>query len=279
MRSRAACRGEGRVSGGGLTPPSLCPLPHPGGRPQPRLRPEDGVGHPDTLSVGPTGAACKHVNSGPVRRGTADEVLGSNPLQEPSVNLSPALPLSDRRVGLGLLLWLTAAFALSGPLSRGPAPLVPASVWVSVFAVLLLWRRSLALQAWTARVDLRVPILWHTVRVVFGALFLLLAARGELPGRFAYAAGWGDIVAGALALPAAWAVGHPGARRWVLAWNALGLADILFVVLNAARFFLTERESMLAFTQLPYRLLPLFIVPLVILSHLLVFRRLRARAT
>jgi hypothetical protein len=194
------------------------------------------------------------------------------------MHLSPALPASDRRVGLGLLLWFTAAFALSGPVSRGPAFLVPVSIWGCVLAAVLAWRRSPSLQAWTERVDLRLPILWHTVRVLFGALFLQLYAAGELPGRFAVAAGWGDIGAGALAVPAAWAVVRPGARRWVLAWNVLGLVDILFVVLNAARLFLTERESMLAFTRLPYRLLPLFVVPLVILSHVLVFARLRPGA-
>ena len=151
------------------------------------------------------------------------------------MHLSPALPLSDRRVGTGLALWFAAALVLSGPVSRGPAFLAPALLWVTVLAAVLLWRSSPALQAWTERLDLRLPILWHTARIVFGALFLQLWAAGELPGRFAIAAGWGDILSGALALPAAWVVGRPGARRWVLAWNVLGFADILFVVLNAAR--------------------------------------------
>jgi hypothetical protein len=191
------------------------------------------------------------------------------------VHLSPALPVPTSRVGLALALWLAAAFALSGPVAHGPAFLVPLSLWSCVLAVALYWRRSPSLQAWTDQLDLRAPILWHTVRVYFGARFLQLYAAGELPGTFALAAGWGDIVAGALALPAALAVSRPAARRWVLAWNALAFADILFVVLNAARLFLTQRESMAAFTQLPLRLLPLFIVPLVILSHGLVFVRLR----
>ena len=189
--------------------------------------------------------------------------------------LSPALPVSTSRISLALLTWFAAAFALSGPIVRGPAFLAPLLLWCCVLGVALCWRRSPSLQAWAAGLDLRGPLLWHTVRIYFGVRFLQLHAAGELPGAFALAAGWGDIAAGALALPAALAASRPGARRWVLAWNALAFADILFVVFNAARLFLTQRESMLAFTQLPLRLLPLFVVPLVILSHLLVFARLR----
>ena len=193
------------------------------------------------------------------------------------MHLSPSLPLptSHARVGVALIAWFTAAFALSGPIVRGPAFLAPLLLWGCVLTVALYWRRSPSLQAWTGQLDLRGPIVWHVVRVYFGARFLQLHAAGELPGAFAVTAGWGDIVAGALALPAAWAVSRPAARRWVLAWNALAFADILFVVFNAARLFLTARESMSAFTLLPLRLLPLFIVPLVILTHLLVFARLR----
>ena len=171
------------------------------------------------------------------------------------MHLSSSLPVptSHARVGVALLAWFAAAFALSGPIVRGPAFLAPLLLWCCVLTVALCWHRSPSLQAWAAQLDLRGAILWHVVRVYFGARFLQLHAAGELPGAFAVTAGWGDIVAGALALPAALAVGRPAARRWVLAWNALAFADILFVVLNAARLFLTQRETMLAFTQLPLR--------------------------
>ncbi len=58
-------------------------------------------------------------------------------------------------------------------------------------------------------------------------------------------------------------------RRFYLVWNALGLADILFVVVTAARLGIVAPDSMKALLVLPLSLLPTFLVPLIITSHLL----------
>ena len=50
--------------------------------------------------------------------------------------------------------------------------------------------------------------------------------------------------------------------------------DILFVVASAARSGLTDPPSMIELTRLPLSLLPTFIVPLIIASHIVVFVRL-----
>ena len=58
-------------------------------------------------------------------------------------------------------------------------------------------------------------------------------------------------------------------------WNFVGLIDIGMVVLAAARLGLTEPASMRALTHLPLSLLPTWLVPLIIATHLLIFVRLR----
>jgi hypothetical protein len=68
------------------------------------------------------------------------------------------------------------------------------------------------------------------------------------------------------------------AKSLLLIWNTLGLIDIIFVVFSALRFGLKDWQSMHALRELPLSLLPTFLVPLVIASHVLIFARLaRAR--
>jgi hypothetical protein len=104
-----------------------------------------------------------------------------------------------------------------------------------------------------------------------GFYFLVLGARGELPHDFATPAGWGDILVASLAVLLL--ISGPPAtlqhRRLYLVWNALGLADILFVVGTAARLAIVDPDSMKTLLVLPLSLLPTFLVPLIITSHLL----------
>jgi len=65
---------------------------------------------------------------------------------------------------------------------------------------------------------------------------------------------------------------------FLVLWNTLGLIDIIFVVSSALRFGLKDWQSMHALRELPLSLLPTFLVPLIIASHVLIFVRLtRAR--
>src|SRR5205809_739032 len=56
-------------------------------------------------------------------------------------------------------------------------------------------------------------------------------------------------------------------------WNTIGLTDILFVVMLALRLGLQDRQSMHALREFPLSLLPTFLVPLIIVSHVLIFIR------
>jgi hypothetical protein len=106
----------------------------------------------------------------------------------------------------------------------------------------------------------------------------VLCQRGQLPCAFAKPAGWGDIIVAVLALAVVAAMRTEFAKTVFLIWNTIGLIDIIFVVFSAFRFGLTDWQSMHALRELPLSLLPTFLVPLIIASHVLIFVRLaRAR--
>lgn len=131
-------------------------------------------------------------------------------------------------------------------------------------------------RAWADDISLRALVAIHLTRFV-GVYFLLLARQGALAASFAVPAGYGDLLVATLALGLI-LIGEPGAR-WIrglyLIWNSLGLVDILLVVGNAARVGLADPQSMQPLLRFPLSLLPTFLVPVIITSHVLIFRRLR----
>jgi hypothetical protein len=192
---------------------------------------------------------------------------------------SPLLPMR-RRLRIGLGAWACGALLVSasGVMESLPPAVIPLLLGGSVLAFCLACARSRAFRASVLSLDPRPAVLFHLVRVVAGAGFLVLHARGQLPGAFALQAGWGDIAVGlaaplvALALPADTRL----KRGVVLAWSVVGLLDILWVVGNAQRMILFEGDLRVpaTLTRFPFSLLPLFIVPLVFITHGLVLARL-----
>jgi hypothetical protein len=184
---------------------------------------------------------------------------------------------SKRVVILVLLGWLCFAAGLSGWFYNASAQAVAAIVWTFTALVLFAcWKISL-IRVWALNVDVRWLVLLHVTRLFAGAYFLVLCQRGQLPCGFARPAGWGDIVIAVLALAVLGATRTQFAKTLLLTWNTLGLIDIIFVVLSALRFGLNDWQSMHALRELPLSLLPMFLVPLIIASHVLIFVRL-ARA-
>jgi hypothetical protein len=175
---------------------------------------------------------------------------------------------------------VAAAFAARGIFMglRPPAP----QVMIAGLAVVALFatRRIGWLRIWSDTVDPRVLVLPHLVRAVAAAGFLQAVSRGELPAGFALPAAWGDLavaVLAALLLCAGAIRTRHHARAWQV-WNVLGLIDIVLVVGNAARFWLADSAAMSPMLRLPLALLPSFLVPIVFVTHALLFGRLSAVA-
>jgi hypothetical protein len=124
----------------------------------------------------------------------------------------------------------------------------------------------------------------NAVRVLPGALFVVLYAAGELPAPFASSAGWGDIFAGVAALPLAWSIALVGSRVRTLAllWNTIGIADLIAAIALGAlsspgplQVFVGPPTTVMM-TSLPWLLVPGFIVPSLVFIHLVIYTRLAA---
>lgn len=180
----------------------------------------------------------------------------------------------NRLVILMLLGWVCLALGLSGWLHEASAPAVAATVWTLTALVLLACWKIAPIRVWTLSIPLRWLVLFHLTRLFAGAYFLVLCQRGQLPCGFATPAGWGDIIVAVFALAVIAAKRTEFARRLLLVWNTMGLIDIIFVVFSALRFGLRDWQSMRALRELPLSLLPTFLVPLIIASHVVIFVRL-----
>ncbi len=177
-------------------------------------------------------------------------------------------------------IWLAAALAVSasGVLYDPPRPLLPALVWAPVLVFLVGFARSHGFRQWIMSIDLRWPIIFHVVRAPIGITFLLMESAGRLPAEFAIKGGIGDIVIGATAIVAMMCVPLLSTLRLriVLLWNALGLADILMVFATAqwVMFLNGNPNGMVELTRFPMLVVPSFVVPMVLITHFIVFAQI-----
>lgn len=188
------------------------------------------------------------------------------------------MTISPRPLYGVLLVWLALAAAVgaAGWVAGSPLPL-PAIALGLTAACLVAYAASAGLRARVRAIPPAALVALHLTRFV-GAWFIVLYRRGELPFAFAVPGGWGDILVAATAaalLLGAFPATTSLRRGVVLAWNAFGLLDILFVVTTALRLFPADPSQLAPLTRLPLSLLPTFLVPLVIVSHLRIFGWLR----
>jgi hypothetical protein len=178
------------------------------------------------------------------------------------------------RVMIVLLIWCVSA-ALLGALGvlASVRPPVPQVILFGLVALLLIaYGLSSEFRRWLSLIPLEWLVSIHLVRFV-GFYFLWLYEQQQLPYAFAVLGGWGDIVVATLALVLL--LLRPGSRMIYHVWNTLGFVDILFVVSTATRLALADPMSMAALLRFPLSLLPTFIVPLIIFTHVVIFRRLK----
>jgi hypothetical protein len=166
----------------------------------------------------------------------------------------------------------------TGFLARLPFPGPQLIILALIAATLAAGTAVPALRAWVDALPLRALIGINAVRFI-GIAFVVLGARGQLASVFAQRAGWGDIAAAALALVLVAAGGPYTLTRRALthAWNAFGALDLVVAVATATwvtiRGLTPGIQPLLA---LPLVFVPTFVVPILMASHVFIFRRLVA---
>ena len=180
-------------------------------------------------------------------------------------------------IGASMALWFVGVLELGAPGNittpvLGAAVLIPTAVLSVVGFGWSVGRGRLQSASLPALIALNVTRL-------LGVLFVLLYAAKRLPAPFAPVAGWGDMAAGAIALPLAfWVARRPDtARSAVLFWNSFGLVDLVTAVMLGAlsapgpsRVFFDDPGSALM-SSVPWILIPCFLVPSLSFVHLVVF--------
>lgn len=186
----------------------------------------------------------------------------------------------------GVIIVTIAALGISAPRAAGAVPIpVVAS---AVLLILLFGGWGAFPQFRSALLSVPLPaLIGVNAARLGGVFFLILTADGRLSAPFGPAAGWGDMLVGALAIPiaAVAAIGAAKKRGWVGAWNALGAIDLIDAVTLGAlsspgtpfRVF-TEGPGTTAMTALPWIMVPTMLVPLYFLIHLTVGAKLRSAA-
>lgn len=172
-------------------------------------------------------------------------------------------------------LWFGAALFAGHQLvlQRLPPFGVQAIIFGLTAALLWTYFRVSPVRGWVNGLELRTLVLLHLTRFV-GIYFLVLLQRGELPRAFALPAGIGDIVVATMAIPVAFAPLEPAARlRAIGIWNIVGFCDMLLVVVTATRLNLADPAQLRPLTHLPLSLLPTFLVPLILATHVILFVR------
>lgn len=172
--------------------------------------------------------------------------------------------------------WLVAAagFTAAGGLRLWPPPFPQLLLAGLVIGLLVAHASSARVRREVARIPTAALVGLHLSRFV-GAYFLVLHARGELPWDFAVLGGWGDIAVAAAALLLLVRGRVTERARTVQVWSVLGLVDIVFVVAMAARNAIASPDSMAPILRLPLGLLPTFLVPLIIYTHIVILLRAR----
>jgi hypothetical protein len=179
-----------------------------------------------------------------------------------------------RPLALILVLWLAAAIALGAAgIIASLIPPWPQVILAGLTAALIAaYTWSTVFRGFIQSVPTPTLIAFHLVRFV-GLYFLWLYGQGRLPFAFAVPGGWGDFATATAALLLL--IIGPRSPRTLLTWNLFGFIDILFVVANAARLAMANPGSMAELLRLPLSLLPTFIVPLIIFTHIVIFLRLK----
>jgi hypothetical protein len=185
-------------------------------------------------------------------------------------------------------LWLIAIWILAVDGTFVSRPGVIPRLPLAIFLPIIIGLALLLASRHVTTILIAAPASWLIALQCYRALggtFLVGWAQGDIPAAFALPAGIGDVLVGLLALPVAAYVhaGAPRARQLGIAWNILGVLDLVTAITMGAltspgplQLLAPERPNALLGAY-PVVMIPAFIVPSSILLHALSIRQLRRK--
>ena len=193
--------------------------------------------------------------------------------------------LLSAALGIILLIWFFTIFGLGKSGFFFDDPLIIPNIVFGFLVLFELLRRVFS--AMIKKIVADIPMItWliglQTYRIV-GFGFLSLQSQGLLPAIFAIPSGYGDILVGVTAPLAAFLYyfKKPYARQIAIAWNILGIVDLVmavslgFLAFSRPVQFIVTTVSTEQMALFPLVLITLFAVPLALVLHLFCLRALK----
>ena len=186
---------------------------------------------------------------------------------------------------VALAAWFAAA-CVAGVMGSINEPTRPPLVLLGflvtpIVGFVIAYAASASFRAFADGLSLPLLVGSHLWRFV-GLGFVIAWLYGSLPAGFGIPEGFGDIIAaaGALALLPALRRGT-AARGWLLAWNVWGFVDLVSAIMMGVLYSNGPLGLLSAGTvttrlmvTFPVSLIPTFFVPLFLLVHALIFKRI-----
>jgi hypothetical protein len=183
--------------------------------------------------------------------------------------------LRETRVLLIVLaIWgLAVAIAAQTGVYKAIYPLVLAPIIaLGIVVPIIVYAMSKGFRAYIEAIGLRPLTVFHIWRIGAALLFFWYGAHDLLPQVFVQIAGWGDLIAGLLALGVTLL---PETRTRYLVFEIFGFADFVAAVGTGLTMFLLHDPRMAGIQTLPMALIPFYGVGISGASHIMAFDLLR----
>ncbi|WP_395068073.1 hypothetical protein [Paraburkholderia silvatlantica] len=185
---------------------------------------------------------------------------------------------SGTRVLLSVLaVWGAAVVVAAGTgVYRAVYPLWLAGlIALGIVAPVVVYGLSRGFRAYIETIGLRSLTAFHIWRIAAALVFFWYGAHDLLPEAFVRNAGWGDLIAGLLALGVTLL---PKTRNRYLVFHLFGFADFVVAVGTGLTCFVLNDPRMSGIQTLPMALIPFYGVGISGASHLMAFDLLRRRS-
>lgn len=188
---------------------------------------------------------------------------------------------------MALLLWFAGVFILAAQnVFDAPPGQPPLNILLSLIIPLIIFATTYSVSPrfkhYVLSIDMRHLILLHSWRMLgFGFVFLYF--YDVLPALFAFPAGVGDAMAATFAVFLAIAMyrNKDIEKKWIYRWNNFGLLDFIIAVslgIMSRTGNIGQLEGHVASDAmgvLPLVMIPTFIVPFYIITHIIIYLQLR----